>query len=375
MSIKIAFITDGQESIPPSKIGGIEWMVHYIATHLGKKGYEVDVYGTVNTEYKYQDYQVIPIHNIPLRNDPSCINDDRLKQIKILSGLSKAVKIMSNTKYDIIHNHAGRLFLLFAPYIKGILLTTIHGDLHNEYQQYLFNEYKDLPYISISHMQRNPVEGKIHFLANIYNGINLAQFPFRETIGSPNIVFFGRLGQRKGVLEAVQIAQLLNKHIKVAGFTDIEEDKKYFDAIVKKYNQSLISSVGPLYQEEKVDFIANSKLFLFPLQWEEPFGLVMVESMSTGTPVVAFARGSIPEVIKDGKTGFIVNPSQDDIRGNWIIKKTGNEGLLEAVERIYSMSIEQYTQMRKQCRNHVENNFTIEKMVQSYEKVYSQLSQ
>lgn len=99
----------------------------------------------------------------------------------------------------------------------------------------------------------------------------------------------------------------------------------------------------------------------------------MIESMACGTPVVAFARGSVPEIIKDGETGFIVNPSDDDIRGNWIIKKTGIEGLCEAVERIYSMPEKQYLEMRKACRAHVEKHFTVERMVDEYEKVYEEI--
>jgi len=99
----------------------------------------------------------------------------------------------------------------------------------------------------------------------------------------------------------------------------------------------------------------------------------MIEAMACGTPVVAYARGSVPEVIKDGETGFIVNSSEEDKRGDWIVKKTGIEGLCEAVEKIYAMPKNQYIEMRKNCRKHVENNFTVEKMVNNYEKVYREI--
>jgi glycosyltransferase involved in cell wall biosynthesis len=112
---------------------------------------------------------------------------------------------------------------------------------------------------------------------------------------------------------------------------------------------------------------------LAPLTWEEPFGLTLIESMACGTPVIAFARGSVPEIIEDGKTGYIVNSSEDDKRGDFVIKKTGIEGLCEAVERIYDMSEEGYRQMRKNCRAHVENNFTVERMVDQYEALYKEI--
>ena len=123
-------------------------------------------------------------------------------------------------------------------------------------------------------------------------------------------------------------------------------------------------------REEIVSLMQKAKAFLMTINWEEPFGLVMIEAMACGTPVVAFARGSVPEIVKDGETGFIINPSDDDVRGDWIIKKTGFEGLCEAVNKLYSLSQEEYKQMRLACRKRVEERFTIEKMVEEYEKVY-----
>lgn len=120
-------------------------------------------------------------------------------------------------------------------------------------------------------------------------------------------------------------------------------------------------------------FYQRSKLFLFPLSWEEPFGLVLAESMACGTPVIAYARGSVPEIIKDGKTGFIINSSNDDSRGNYIIKKTGIEGLCEAVKKIYAMPETDFLTMRRECRTSVEERFTAEHMAQEYMELYKRL--
>ena len=139
-------------------------------------------------------------------------------------------------------------------------------------------------------------------------------------------------------------------------------------------DRKIVFHLGFLEQKELVSYYQNAKLFLFPIEWEEPFGLVMIEAMAAGTPIVAFARGSVPEVIKDGETGFIVNSSDEDKRGDWIVKKVGIDGLCEAVERIYSMPKDHYRQMRKNCRGHVEKFFTIEKMIDNYEMVYKQIT-
>jgi glycosyltransferase involved in cell wall biosynthesis len=152
------------------------------------------------------------------------------------------------------------------------------------------------------------------------------------------------------------------------------ENVNFFDQELSPF----IDNINVIYidnteRDEALELFKRSKAFLFPVQWEEPFGLVMIESMACGTPVIAFARGSVPEIIKDGETGLIVNPSDGDIRGNWLVKKTGIEGLCEAIDKIYSLPVGQYQQMRRNCRSLVEKNFTVEKMVNEYEKVYQQI--
>ena len=126
-------------------------------------------------------------------------------------------------------------------------------------------------------------------------------------------------------------------------------------------------------QKINISYYQDTKILVNPIRGEESFGLVMAEAMSCGTPVVAFAKGSVPEIIKDGITGYIINYSPKDIRGNFIIKKTGEEGIVEAVKRIYQLSKDDYEKMRKNCRKHVEENFTIKKMVDNYEKVYKKV--
>ncbi len=140
---------------------------------------------------------------------------------------------------------------------------------------------------------------------------------------------------------------------------------------MKRYNHVSIDFDTNRYNLAK--HYQSSKVFLFPVILEEPFGFVMAESMACGTPVVAYAKGAVPELVKDGLTGYIVNSSDDDIRGNWIIKKTGVKGLCEAINKIYSLQKDKYEEMRTNCRKHVEANFDIDRMVKEYIDVYKRL--
>jgi len=189
------------------------------------------------------------------------------------------------------------------------------------------------------------------------------------------MVMAGRFKKEKGFEEAIAVSERMQKKLLLSGDIRISQ-KEYFNnmilPLIEKSN-NLVHFLEFVNHSMIDAFFRKGKLFLFPIRWEEPFGLVMIESMATGTPVVAYARGSVPEIIKDGETGFIVNPSDDDVRGSWIVKKTGIEGLCEAVEKIYSMPESEYKQMRKNCREHVEKNFTVEKMVDNYEKMYQSL--
>ena len=124
---------------------------------------------------------------------------------------------------------------------------------------------------------------------------------------------------------------------------------------------------------KKNNHYKNAAYFLYPLQWEEPFGLTFIEAMACGTPVIAFARGAVPEIVEDGKTGFIVNGSDDDKRGNWIVKKTGIEGICEAIKRISKMPDNKYKEMRRYCRKYTEKHFDISRMADDYEVLYKNL--
>ncbi|GAB4219962.1 MAG: hypothetical protein Fur009_8390 [Candidatus Microgenomates bacterium] len=288
----------------------------------------------------------------------------------------KAYKHALEKKLDIIHSFHDFSAHYFNELTNFPTVYTLHDPLPQQTNtiEYLrFKNFSHHNYISISKNQQKSVI-KLNFIKTIYHGINISIFDYNEK-SKNHIIYFGRIIEDKGPDIALKIALKLNIKLKFAT-SNIKANlsQLYFDNKIKPFiDNKNVFLEGFIEGKKKSQFINEGKLFLFPIQWEEPFGLVMIESMACGTPVVAFARGSVPEVIKDGETGFIVNPSDDDIRGNWIVKKTGIEGLCEAVERIYSMPEEKYRQMRRACRAHVEKHFTIERMVNEYEKVYEEI--
>ncbi|RJQ25337.1 glycosyltransferase family 4 protein [Candidatus Parcubacteria bacterium] len=372
--MKIALVANCVESVPPLGYSGIEWIVYFLASGLGKKGHQVDLYASGNSR-KEDSYNLIPITKTHIRGQSWFEKDYKQREVEIMMTMSKVASQINQRNYDIVHNHVDRVLMYFANFINQKIVTTCHSALSPDYRRIAYLDHKDYPYVSISYNQRRDCPD-LNFVANIYHGIDIDQFHFNEHETENNndyMAFLARMVPEKGVLEAAQIAHKLKKKLLIAAKVDPITDIDYYDQVKKYFDNQFCIFKGEIKSQERISFLGNARCLISPIKWEEPFGLIFTEAMSTGTPVVAFARGSVPEIIKDGETGFIVNSSPEDIRGDWIIKKTGMEGLLEAVEKVYSMNKKEYEQMRLNCRKHVEDNFTVEKMVENYENVYNKI--
>jgi glycosyltransferase involved in cell wall biosynthesis len=201
------------------------------------------------------------------------------------------------------------------------------------------------------------------------HGINISTIPFENT-KREHLLWFGRLDPTmpKGGPEAIALSNTLKIPIDI--FTYIE-DTKYYEGVIKPLLTNFTNFKTGVARSE---YFKKAKVYVVPVGWEEPFGLTLLEAMASGTPVVAYAKGAFPEIIKDGVTGFLVNPSDTDIRGDFIIKKTGLDGLAEAVTKIFNLSDAEYEKLQKMCREHIEKNYTISKMVDAYETLFKSVT-
>jgi len=371
--MKIAVLGPPWLSVPPLGYGGTERVFYNVAEGLVKKGHEVTLFATGDSHFSSRLEYFYPKalgNNLDLKLNP----------FYILSHLHYFYK-NADSRFDIIHDNASDMMLsvYFASMIKTPTVFTMHGsyinnpkDPYSVYQimtsiRKTLGEFKDMNFVSLSDAQRTIIP-ELNYVKTIYNGILLQNYSL-NTQDSDQIIWIGRVNPTKGPEVAYSVATQLKKKIILRGYID-SGDRSYYETQVKPLTGEIKEISGI---EEKSSFFGNAKLYLFPIQYEDTCPLTPLESMACGTPVVTYARGAMLEQMIDGKTGFIVNPSNNDIRGNWIIKKAGIDGLREAIERIYSMPENEYRAMRLNCRTHIENKFSVNKMVDEYEKVYEQI--
>lgn len=371
MRIAIAGILN--KPILKSSFGGTESFTYQLTENLVRRFHDVTLFADAKSQTSAR------LESFFSFEDQDLMHGTRI-EARFLYHLLQTREIAKRSlEFDLVHNNYYDSFF-FTPFIDWFscpTITTVHNDFwqYKDMKSFFMKTYrpgKDI-YVFVSNNARK-LAGDPEGSLTIYNGINVSDYAFEPFPNDSYLFWLSRVTPKKGAKEAVEAAIKTQKKLILSGMYPTEY-KNYFQKYVGNLLSETINFIGPQAFKEKINYYKNARAFIFPIQWEEPFGLVMIEAMATGTPVVAFARGSVPEVIKDGETGFIVNPSDEDLRGEWIIKKTGIDGLCEAVEKIYSMPEDQYREMRRNCRAHVEKNFTVEQMVSNYEKVYQQILQ
>lgn len=375
--MKIAIINSNYVKIGKNTKKGTEIFAYVLMKELAKRAkkenLKITAFASGNSKIPVK---IESVNYLPSIDDKHISSSNHI--LFELSLVSKAFSMQND--FDIYHaNINGEIVLPFAQFVKKPIVITMHGTLSDPAAKKNFSLYKDIKnvyFVFISNSQRKPLPN-LNYIRTIYHGIDIKkEFQFNPT-GDNYLIWSGRAVPEKGLDIVLQVIKITKKKAKIFPIIKDEYFKWLQDIIIKRRN--IVNQAISIYTDFDVHRLElachyqTSKLFLFPLQWEEPFGLTLIESMACGTPVVAYARGSIPEIVKDGETGFIVNSSDNDIRGNWVIKKTGIEGLCEAVQRIYAMPETEYRAMRLACRNHVLQNFTVEQMVNNYVEVYKEI--
>ncbi len=340
--MKIAILAPFEESVPPAKYGGTELVVYNLIEQLIKMGHEVTLLASGDSKTSAKLEAVFPQSIRLLPESQDIRQRDALKYM----GIGKVVSFLKRNKFDIIHNHIGWRLLPFQEVIESPVITTLHGPLDVPYHQKVYGAYSTSKFVSISLNQRLPMS-QLNFIANVYNGIEVEKFEFNET-PKDYFAFLGRMSPEKGPGQAIEIAKKAGVKLLMAAKVDAV-DKEFFENKVRPLiDGDQIQFIGEVNHNEKVKFLKNAKALIAPIQWEEPFGLFFIEAMACGTPVVTMKRGSVSEIVVNGKTGFIC------------------EDIDEASEKIKSIGkIE-----RIDCYNHVKENFSAEKMAEEYTKVY-----
>jgi glycosyltransferase involved in cell wall biosynthesis len=304
--VKIAQIAPLAESVPPKLYGGTERVVSYLTEELVRLGHEVTLFASGDSRTAAR---LVPCAPRALRLDPR-IKDPLPHIVTML----EQVRQRAN-EFDVLHFHVDVVHLpLFRPFARKTL-TTLHGRLDLPDLQPLYNEFRDMPLVSISESQRRHLP-QAHWVGTVHHGLSPDVCPFNPAPRSargPYFAFLGRVSPEKGLERAIEIARRANVRLRIAAKIDDADERHFRERIAPLLDSPLIEFVGELDEGRKPAFLGNATALLFPIDWPEPFGLAMIEAMSCGTPVIAWPHGSVPEIVDHGVSGYVVSSIDDAI--------------------------------------------------------------
>jgi glycosyltransferase involved in cell wall biosynthesis len=340
--MRIAQVAPLYESVPPKLYGGTERVVSYLTEELVLQGHEVTLFASGDSVTKAR---LVPGCERALRLDENCI-DQMAHHIVMLEKVFQHVH-----DFDAVHFHVDYLHFPLSRRQPITQATTLHGRLDIPDLVPLYEQFREMPVVSISDAQREPLPWA-NWQATVYHGLPVDRYRFRAETGK-YFAFLGRISPEKRVDRAIRIAQKIGRPLRIAAKVD-DVDKEYFGKVIEPLlRDQLVDFVGEIGEGKKQEFLGNAYALLFPIDWPEPFGLVMIEAMACGTPVIAYRSGAVPEVIDEGQTGFIVNGLKDAIA---------------AARKIPELS-------RARCREVFEQRFTSRRMASDYLHVYERIIQ
>lgn len=339
--MRIAQVAPLYERVPPKLYGGTERIVSYLSEELVRQGHDVTLFASGDSSTSAQ-----------LR--PVCPRSLRLEGRRVIDPLAHHVRMIEMVAreardFDVVHFHIDYIHFPVTRREKIPAVTTTHGRLDIPDVLPLFREFPDMPLVSISNAQRKPMPWG-NWLATVYHG--LPEHLYTPHDRQPQyLAFLGRISPEKRVDRAIAIARRVGMPLRIAAKIDAADEEYFKTKIRKLLDDSLVEYIGEIGEHEKCEFLSKAHALLFPIDWPEPFGLVVIEALACGTPVVAYSMGSVPEILDDGITGFLVNRIDSAAR---------------AVRRIDSIN-------RKACRRVFEERFSARRMAADYLRVYQRL--
>ncbi len=334
--LRIALVSPLFESVPPKLYGGTERVISWLAEELVRQGHFVTLFasGDSVTRARLKSSTRCALRLDPASRDPWASHAAQLDEVIECAG-----------QFDVIHFHTEHWHLPFARHFKLPAITTLHGRLDLPELVPLYRRFADAPLVSVSDAQRGPL-GFANWIGTVHHGLPPDLLAFNPRPGS-YLAFLGRMSPEKGPERAIRIARRAGLPLKMAAKVD-KADEDYFRREVRPLLGNGIEFVGEVGDRDKAEFLGGAAALLFPIDWPEPFGLVMIEAMACGTPVIAWPGGAVPEVIQQAVSGCLV---------------TSEDQAIVAARRSPEFD-------RAACRRAFEERFTVERMVRDYLQLY-----
>ena len=340
--MRIAQVAPLSESVPPREYGGTERIVSYLTEELARRGHEVTLFASGDSA---TSAKLVPCCDEALRLNTQ-VRDALPYQIIQLEKVRQQI-----AHFDVLHFHIDLMHFPMIRDLSGRTVTTLHGRLDLPDLAPFYCEFRDIPLVSISKAQRRPMPD-VAWAGNVPHGLPRHLLPFQPFSGGDYLAFLGRISPEKRPDRAIEIAKRAGMKLKIAAKIDRADQVHWEQTIFPLIDGNPdVEFIGEINEQEKASFLGNARALLFPIDWPEPFGLVMIEAMACGTPVIAFCCGSVPEVIEDGVSGLIVSDVHEAV---------------EAVRHVDKMNC-------LMVRRAFERRFTVEAMARAYLEIYHEL--
>jgi glycosyltransferase involved in cell wall biosynthesis len=342
--MKVAQVAPLYEAVPPKFYGGTERVVAYLCDALVGLGHEVTLFATSDARTRAR---LVPVRDQAIRLDDAPLKSDLAAHLSMLYEVRRRAR-----QFDILHFHVDMLHFPMFEQQANKCVTTLHGRLDMEDLLSVYTRWSNFGLVSISNAQRKPLP-HANWLATVSHGVPTRLFPFSARAGAGYLAFLGRISPEKRPDLAIRLAREAGLPLRIAAKVDAV-DTAYFERVVRPLlDEPLVEYIGEIGDEDKADFLGGAQALLFPINWPEPFGLVMIEAMACGTPVIAWNCGSVREIVEDGVSGFIVDSETE---------------ALNAIARIATLD-------RERVRATFERRFTSTVMGNAYLEVYRRLLQ